>query len=219
MATTPTSPFAARSPLSDAPDDDEGTVLTVTDGARDKLVELRDDEPDADRLGLRLEVLADTGRDFTYDLSFDVVTTAPATDVVERHGDLKVIIPAKDVPLLRGATLDLEFDGLVLRNPNKPKPIEIGTLTRESELAARVEAVIDGEVNPALAVHGGYVTFAGHDDEGRVFLTMGGGCHGCAMSRMTMLQGVEKMISEQVPGVTQVIDATDHATGENPYYS
>jgi Fe/S biogenesis protein NfuA len=48
---------------------------------------------------------------------------------------------------------------------------------------------------------------------------MGGGCHGCSMSRMTMLQGVQTMLKEQVPGVEQVIDVTDHATGTNPYYS
>ena len=48
---------------------------------------------------------------------------------------------------------------------------------------------------------------------------MGGGCHGCSMSRMTMLQGVQTMIIDAVPGVDKVIDATDHSTGENPFYT
>jgi Fe/S biogenesis protein NfuA len=216
VTSSPTSPFAPAAPVDD---DSRDTVLSVTDAARAKLIELRDEEPEGNRLGLRLAIIADTGRDFTYDLSFDVVTTADVTDVVERHDGLKVIIPAKDVPNLRGATLDHELDGLVLRNPNRPRPVEIGNLTIDDELAAQVEAVVSGEVNPALDVHGGFVTFVGHDGEGRVFLTMGGGCHGCSMSRMTMLQGVQKMLIDSVPGVTQVIDATDHSTGENPYYS
>ena len=78
---------------------------------------------------------------------------------------------------------------------------------------------VDAEVNPALAAHGGYVTFVGHDGEGHAYLTMGGGCHGCSMSRMTMLQGVQTMIADAVPGIEKVIDATDHSTGENPFYT
>ena len=77
----------------------------------------------------------------------------------------------------------------MLRNPNRPKPLQLGTLTIDDELAHQVRYVVDAEVNPALAAHGGYVTFVGHDGEGRAYLTMGGGCHGCSMSRMTMLQG------------------------------
>ena len=83
------------------------------------------------------------------------------------------------------------------------------------ELSARIEAVISGEVNPALAAHGGFVTFVGHDGEGTAFLTMGGGCHGCSMSRLTMLDGVQTMLVEQVDGVLKVQDITDHETGEN----
>ena len=66
--------------------------------------------------------------------------------------------------------------------------------------------------------HGGFVTYVGHDNEGTAFLTMGGGCHGCSMSRMTMLEGVQTMILEKVPGVERVRDLTDHTTGENPFY-
>ena len=59
----------------------------------------------------------------------------------------------------------------------------------------------------------------GHDGDGKAYLTMGGGCHGCSMSRMTMLQGVQATIRERVPAIAKVIDATDHASGENPYFS
>ena len=106
-----------------------------------------------------------------------------------------------------------------MRNPNRPQPVQLGTLVTTDEVAASVRAIVDDEVNPALAAHGGYVTFMGHDGEGKAYLTMGGGCHGCSMSRMTMLQGVEVMITEAIPAINKVVDATDHATGENPYYS
>jgi Fe/S biogenesis protein NfuA len=200
------------------------TIIEVTPAALAELVQLRDDEPDGDRLGLRLEIVSGAGEEFRYDLSFDVVTTAAFSDEVRTHtGDdgatLKVIIPAKDVDALHGAVLDkTERQGLVIRNPNKPTVPAVEGLTRDDELSAEIEAVVAGEVNPALAAHGGFVTYVGHDGEGTAYLTMGGGCHGCSMSRMTMLDGVQTMLVEQVPGVERVKDLTDHATGENPFY-
>jgi Fe/S biogenesis protein NfuA len=197
----------------------DDAVITVTENARRELIALRDAEPEGDRLGVRIEILSDEGSDFTYDLSFQIITKAEFTDIVRNHEGLRVIIPSRDVTNLEGATLDHESAGLVLRNPNRPKPVHLGTLTIDDDTAVAVRTVIDDEVNPALAAHGGYVTFVGHDGEGRVYLTMGGGCHGCSMSRMTMLQGVQAMIKDAIPGVDKVIDATDHSTGENPYYS
>ena len=194
-------------------------IIAVTDVALEQLLGLRDAEPEGDLLGVRVEILSDEGPDFTYDLSFQVVTKSDITDIVRSTGGLKVIVPAKDAVHLEGATLDYELDGLVLRNPNRPKAIQLGTLTIDDDMAAKVRYVVDAEVNPALAAHGGYVTFVGHDGEGRAYLTMGGGCHGCSMSRMTMLQGVQTMIIDAVPGIEKVIDATDHSTGENPFYT
>jgi Fe/S biogenesis protein NfuA len=194
-------------------------IITVTDAAVEQLLQLRDAEPEGDRLGVRIEILADEGPDFTYDLSFQIVTKSDITDIIRSTNGLKVIVPAKDATNLEGAVLDYELDGLVLRNPNRPKPVQIGTLTIDDELAEKVREVVDAEVNPALAAHGGYITFVGHDQEGRAYVTMGGGCHGCSMSRMTMLQGVQTMIKDAVPGIDKVIDATDHSTGENPYFS
>ena len=106
----------------------------------------------------------------------------------------------------------------MLRNPNRPKPIVMENLVTTGQVANDVRAIVDLEVNPQLASHGGFVTFVGHDDDLVAYLTMGGGCHGCAMSRMTMMQGVQTMIREAVPAVTKVVDVTDHASGENPFY-
>ena len=91
-------------------------------------------------------------------------------------------------------------------------------LTGDDELSAEIDALVSGEVNPALAVHGGFVTYVGHDGEGTAYLTMGGGCHGCSMSRLTMLDGVQTMMVEAIPAIQRVKDLTDHTTGENPYY-
>jgi Fe/S biogenesis protein NfuA len=130
------------------------------------------------------------------------------------------MIPGKDVESLTGATLDFtESQGLVIRNPNRPAAPNVEGLIGDDELSTQVRELVATEVNPALAVHGGFVTYVGHDGDGTAYMTMGGGCHGCSMSRMTMLDGVQTMLAEAVPQITAVKDLTDHATGENPYYS
>ena len=195
-------------------------IIELTAAAQAKLLELRAEEDEPERLGLRLEVVSPPGTDFRYDLSFDVVTKAAFTDEVRNHDGLRVIIPGKDLELLRGATLDYSDEaGLVLRNPNRPAVDRPEGLVHDDEMSAQIEAMVSGEVNPALAAHGGFVTYVGHDGQGTAYLTMGGGCHGCSMSKMTMLDGVQTMLGEAIPAVQRVRDLTDHSTGENPYYS
>jgi Fe/S biogenesis protein NfuA len=199
-------------------------IITITDTALGKLLELRADEADADQLGLRLAIASGPGEDFRYDLSFDEYLKAAFTDEVRTHegeaGSIKVIIPADHVELLQDATLDYtDTQGLVIRNPNRPQAPSVEGLTTDDALSAEIEAMVSAEVNPALAAHGGFVTYVGHDGEGTVYMTMGGGCHGCSMSKMTMLDGVQTMLSEAIPAVQRVKDLTDHSTGENPYYT
>jgi Fe/S biogenesis protein NfuA len=211
------SPLAPKSPL--VPQTDSESIITITDEALAVLIKLRDEEEDASSLGLRLEIVSGPGEDFKYDLSLDEYRKAAFTDEVRTHGGLKVVIPAKDLDLLQGAVLDHnESSGLVIRNPNKPLAPVVEGLVNDDAVSAEVEAVISAEVNPALAAHGGFVTYVGHDGEGTAYLTMGGGCHGCSMSRMTMLEGVQTTLVEKVEGVERVRDLTDHTSGENPFY-
>ena len=207
----------AASPL--APSGRE-PIVEITPDALEKLIELRDAEPDGERLGLRLELASEPGEPFRYDLSFDEYLSAAFTDEVRTVGGLKVIVPQRDLDLLQGSTLDhTDSQGLVIRNPNRPAAPVIEGLVNDDALSAEIEAMLAGEVNPALAAHGGFVTYVGHDGEGVAYMTMGGGCHGCSMSRQTMLEGVQTMLIDAVEGVEKVKDLTDHATGENPYYS
>jgi Fe/S biogenesis protein NfuA len=211
---SPLAGLATDTPVASEP------IIDITDAALAKLTELRAEEPDADQLGLRLEIVSGRGEDFRYELGFEEYLSAAFSDEVRTHGTLKVMIPGKDVDSLTGATLDYtESQGLVIRNPNQPAAPSVEGLTSDDELSAQVRELVANEVNPALAVHGGFVTYVGHDGAGTAYMTMGGGCHGCSMSRMTMLDGVQTMLAETIPQITAVKDLTDHATGENPYYS
>ena len=210
------------SPL--APTDSKDTIIEITDEALTQLLILRDEEPEGDRLGLRLEVIAVPGEEFKYDLSFEIITQAAFTDEVRTIGEgdkkIKVIIPLQSFEHVNKATLDYsERQGLIIRNPNKPPLVAIEGLVNDDELSASIEAIIGTDINPSLAAHGGFVTYVGHDEDGVAYLTMGGGCHGCSMSKLTMLEGVQTTLIEQVPCVTKVRDVTDHSTGANPFYS
>jgi len=199
-------------------------VLIVTSPARDKILELRAQEDEPETLGLRIEVTGVQGVEYTYDLTFDPVAEADeaAGDVIEAAGDLPVIIPVDSIDSLRGATLDLPSSGnqqgLVLRNPNRPDPLSGMHIELSGTPEEKVRQLLDGQINPALAMHGGYAAL--DRVEGDIaYVTMGGGCQGCAVSAMTLREGISRSIKEAIPEVSEVIDITDHALGENPYYA
>jgi Fe/S biogenesis protein NfuA len=199
-------------------------VLTITDPAREKILELRAQEDDPDGLGLRIEVTGVQGVEYTYDLTFDPVSDADpdSGDLVEEQGPLPVIIPSESIDALRGATLDLPTTsgqaGLVLRNPNRPDPLSGAHLELTGTVEEKVRQLLDQQINPALAMHGGYAGLERVEDD-VAYVIMGGGCQGCAVSAMTLREGISRSIREAVPEIREVVDTTDHSQGENPYYT
>jgi Fe/S biogenesis protein NfuA len=198
-------------------------TITITDRAHQQILELRAAEEDGDALGLRIEVTGVRGTDFTYDLSFDPVADAAPDD--HRYDDrgLVVLVPGDSVANLRGATLDMPSSasqgGLVLRNPNRPATPRLGDVVElHGTPEEKVRQLLDQQVNPALAAHGGYATLVRIEGTA-AHVSMGGGCQGCAVSAMTLRDGIESAILANVPEITEVVDTTDHAAGENPFYS
>ncbi len=84
------------------------------------------------------------------------------------------------------------------------------------EVATRVQEIIDTEVSPTVASHGGTVSLIDVRD-GEVIVAFGGGCQGCSAVDITLKNGVEKIIKEHIPEIVSISDITDHATGENPF--
>lgn len=87
----------------------------------------------------------------------------------------------------------------------------------ESRIRTEIEDLFANEINPAIASHGGTVELADVDGT-KVYVRLGGGCQGCASADITLKQGIEKAIRQRVPEITEVLDATDHASGTNPFY-
>jgi Fe/S biogenesis protein NfuA len=199
----------------------DAAVLIVTESARERILELRAVEDEPEGLGLRLEITGTRGVEYTYDLSFDPLADADPEDVITDHDGLPVVVAADSVEQLRGATLDLPTDagqgGLVLRNPNRPNPMSGKHLELSGDVADKVNQLLEQQINPALAAHGGYAALKGVEDD-IVYVTMGGGCQGCAVSAMTLRDGIASSIKEAIPEVKDVVDVTDHEAGATPYY-
>lgn len=88
----------------------------------------------------------------------------------------------------------------------------------QQELRTKVQELIDNMINPAVAGHGGYVELIDVQDK-RVYLQMGGGCQGCGAADITLKAGIERLLREELPEIEEVLDTTDHASGQNPYYT
>ena len=221
---------ATARPDASATSAEEGTdsfaeeVLIVTEAARTAVLSIRDREEDAETLGLRVEVTGTAGIDYTYDLALDPVSEAAGDDHVHTSDGLTVIVPDASVSQLRGSTLDVPAvpgqGGLLIRNPNRPNPLgDMDSMELTGGIAEKVQQLLDISINPALASHGGYASLVEVHDDDSVVVTMGGGCQGCAMSQATLSDGIKRAIMEAIPEVTEVVDVTDHTSGENPYYS
>lgn len=200
------------------------SVLTITDKALAKILDIRSQEPDSDQLALEIRIAGVRDSQFSYEMAMIHPQDIPAADRLEAHGELSVVIPADSVENLQGATLDVSRDllnpGLVLDNPNGPSP-RIATDGPPPDLTGpleqRVVQVLEHQINPAIAAHGGIAELVAVE-AGVAYLRLGGGCQGCGMASVTLSQGIEQAITQAIPEISGVIDVTDHASGQNPYY-
>jgi Fe/S biogenesis protein NfuA len=196
-------------------------ILTVTDAAIEKAVMVRSREDEPEQHALWVEVVGPALRP-SYDLYLQPLDQAPPDAHVQDHGRISIVIPAGSIEALRGATLDRQGDllmgGLVLHTPTPASP-DLGPPPEglDGTAVERVRRVLDEQINPAIAAHGGVAQLERVED-GVAYLRFGGGCAGCGMVSVTLTQGIEAAILELVPDVHTVADDTDHASGTNPYY-
>jgi Fe/S biogenesis protein NfuA len=201
-------------------------LLAITDKAREKVLGFREGVPDAERQAMWVEVTGVKNGEWTYNISLKPVDGAGPDDSLQYADDLGIVVPAADLEKLRGATVDWSDDlmsgGLLVVNPNKPDPTspEIGgrpAADLSGPVPQRVMQVIEQQINPAIAAHGGSAELVAVEED-TAYVRLGGGCVGCGMATVTLGQGIEVAILEAVPEVRQVVDVTDHASGTNPYY-
>ncbi len=207
---------------------DQEPILLITDAALRKILEIRSSESNPEQMALGVEVSGASGRSYIYDMYFEAIEDAGAQHTIERHGELSVIVPNSSVDKLRGSTLDVSSDpaaagGMVIHNPNLPEPPRASPSMAgppadlSGDVAQRVVQVLDHQINPAIAAHGGHAELVAVDDD-TAYLRLSGGCAGCGMAAVTLSQGIEVAIFDSIPEIRRVVDVTDHASGTNPYY-
>lgn len=140
-------------------------------------------------------------------------------DVVVDTGAFRVFAGASTASRLEGSTIDFvergEERGFEVRNPSFEP---LGSTPPSGPLAERVHQVIEEQINPGVASHGGKITLVDVRDN-VAYVQMSGGCQGCGMAKVTLRQGVERMIKQAIPEIVAIEDVTDHVSGESPYYA
>ena len=186
-------------------------ILEITDTAKEKIQSVIDAE-EVHVEGLRISIEGRSATAFQYSLG--LATEPEPDDIVMETGSFKILIDAKSADDLKGAVIDyvedLNSSGFKIDNPNTP--------TWDNPKAQKIQELIDERINPAVAAHGGQIELLNVEDDA-IYIHMGGGCQGCGMANATLKHGIEAMIQEEFPEITQVIDTTDHASGTNPYYA
>lgn len=193
--------------------DSDTAVIEITDSAMERILKVQED---AGKVGdaLRVEIVGVTGGDFVYDMSFVPLESAGEEDLVIEKDGLSLVIIGETAEKLQGSVLDLSDEpggGLIIDNPNDVWE-SIG-----GDLARRVHELLEQQINPSIAAHGGRADLVKVEDS-VAHLRLGGGCQGCGMARVTLSEGISTAIREQIPEITDVIDVTDHGAGVNPYY-
>jgi Fe/S biogenesis protein NfuA len=201
-------------------------LLAITEKAQQKVLGFREGVADSERQAMWVEVTGMKNGEWTYNISLKPLDGAGPDDSLQYSDDLGIVVPEADIDKLHGATVDWSDDlmsgGLLVVNPNKPDPASPAIGGRppadlSGPVPQRVMQVIEQQINPAIAAHGGSAELVAVEED-TAYVRLGGGCVGCGMATVTLGQGIEVAILEAVPEVRQVVDVTDHASGTNPYY-
>ena len=187
-------------------------MLEITEKAREMLDQFASQADEGGTTVLKVDIVGRGPKGFHYDLQLiDKNDASDDSEEFEIDGMIVVVGP-RSAPYLEGTVLDyketLMGGGFSFENPN---PLWI------DDVSKAVAEIIAEQVNPVVASHGGHVNLVGVEGE-KAMIEFGGGCQGCGMVDVTLKQGVEVMITEGVPGISEVVDLTEHSEGTNPFY-
>jgi len=192
--------------------------IKFTDLARDVVLRFADMGGDSSP-AVRIQVSSPSPLDPRYEITLIDDQEKCEEDLVFGQQGFEVVMDPESAKLLDGASVDwvesLQQSGFKVENPNLAP---IGSKPLEGPLADRVRQVIEQYVNPGVAQHGGHVTLVEVRDK-IVYLQMGGGCQGCGMASVTLSQGIERILKEQVPEIVGIEDVTNHSAGDSPYFT
>ncbi len=191
--------------------------LTITESGQEYLAGLLEKQGD-DVIGVRVFINQPGTPKAETCIAYCREGDATEGDIQVQYEGFVAYFEGRSVPFLADALVDYAADRmggqLTIKAPNARMP-KIGA---DSTLEDRINYVLYNEINPSLASHGGEVSLVEITDDDYAILKFGGGCQGCGMVDVTLKEGVEKTLVEQVPGLQGVRDVTDHSNRENAYF-
>ena len=190
------------------------SMVNITEIALQKLNELMQNT-DQPVQGIRIIAEAVSPLKAEYSLAFVQTGEEQADDEIVSFESFNIYIDPDSIQLVEGATLNYIENamggGFVVENQPRPMP------KLEGPVADKLQKLLSDQINPALAMHGGFVQLIEVKDD-KAYIELGGGCRGCGMVDVTLKQGIEKLIKQNIPEISEIYDTTDHASGTNPYY-
>lgn len=193
-------------------------MIEITQNAQDyfrRLITQQDDEG----LGLRISVNHAGTPGAGCDLQFCPGGQNMPDDIEIEFEGFSLFVANASAPWLEKAQIDFEEDSTGGQLTIKAPGIKGSEPSVDASMEDRIGWLLETEINPALASHGGRVSLVEITGKKEVVLQFGGGCHGCGMADVTLKQGIEQTLKRNVPEITAVLDATDHRSGTNPYYA
>ncbi len=191
--------------------------VVITDSAQEYLKGLLDNQ-EAETLGIRMFVSSPGTPKAETCIAYLRVGEENEEDVCVPLNGFSAYFEGRSIPFLEDAKVDYSADRmggqLTIRAPNSKMP----KISDDSPVEDKINYVLQNDVNPGLASHGGNVSLSKVTDDGFAILEFGGGCQGCSAVDMTLKDGVEKTLLEKVPELKGVKDVTDHSDTSNAYY-
>ena len=192
-------------------------IINITKSAEEYLAKLLNDKNESD-LTVRI-FISDPGTPKAETcLAYCKPEEAGQDDEIIKLDLITVNVEKRSIPFLVAAEVNFDNDTfggqLTIKAPNARLP----NISPDSPPEDRINYVIYNEINPMLESHGGEVSLIKFTDKGEAILQFGGGCQGCGMVDVTLKDGIEKTLLEQIPELTSVMDSTDHSIDDNAFY-
>ena len=193
-------------------------MITITDTAQKYFSHLIGQQ-DEEGLGLRISVDRAGTPGASCDLQFCPAGQNMPDDAVVEFEGFRLFVARASEKWLETAEIDFEEDATGGQLTIKAPGIKGSEPPESATLEERIGWVLETEINPSLAAHGGRVRLVEVTEQKQAVLQFGGGCHGCGMADVTLKQGIEQTLTQRIPEISGVLDATDHQSGKNPYYA
>lgn len=152
-------------------------------------------------------------------VSYCPVNAVEATDIEMKYEGFSAFVDEISLPFLEEAEIDYVTEELGSQLTLKAPNAKMRKVADDAPLIERVDYVIQTQINPQLAGHGGKITLIEITDDGYAVLQFGGGCNGCSMVDVTLKEGIEKQLLSLFPDELKgAKDVTEHQRGEHSYY-